>query len=129
MMMDLKMVAIFSLLKKTNKKVFIEVWATKNFIKDKITGRVELFSGPLLRFLQKVNIDVTGPKKAQSLMSFWVIYKKKIPFIFNFIAGGPAYYVLHPQKGITICLFLTYQAFRNREWIISRKIIIEGLQI
>ena len=21
------------------------------------------------------------------------------------IAGGPAYYVLHPQKGITICLF------------------------
>ena len=45
------------------------------------------------------------------------------------IAGGPAYYVLHPQKGITICLFLTYQAFRNREGIISRKILTEGLQI
>ena len=27
------------------------------------------------------------------------------------IAGGPAYYVLHSQKVITICLFLTYQAF------------------
>ena len=46
------------------------------------------------------------------------------------IAGGPAYYVLHPQKGITICLFfLTYQAFKNREGIISRKILTEGLQI
>ena len=22
--------------------------------------------------------------------------------------GGPAYYVLHPQKGITICVFLTF---------------------
>ena len=43
--------------------------------------------------------------------------------------GGPAYYVLHPQKGITICLFLTYQAFINREGIIYRKILTEGLQI
>ena len=44
-------------------------------------------------------------------------------------AAGPAYYVLHPQKGITICLFLTYQVFRNREVIISRKILTGGLQI
>ena len=36
------------------------------------------------------------------------------------ITGGPAYYVLHPQKGVTICRFLTYQAFKNREGIISR---------
>ena len=47
----------------------------------------------------------------------------------NSTTGGPAYYVLHPQKGFTICLFLTYQAFRNREGIISRKILTEGLQI
>ena len=45
------------------------------------------------------------------------------------IAGGPAYYVLHPQKGITICVFLTYQAFKNREGIVSRKNLAEGLQI
>ena len=36
---------------------------------------------------------------------------------------------LHPQKGITIRLFLTYQAFINREGIISRQILTEGLQI
>ena len=36
-------------------------------------------------------------------------------------AAGPAYYVLHPQKGITICLFfLTYQVFKNREDIVSQ---------
>ena len=45
------------------------------------------------------------------------------------IAGGPAYYVLHPQKGITIAFFKTYQAFINWEGIISRKILTEGLQI
>ena len=44
-------------------------------------------------------------------------------------AAGPAYYVLHPQKGITICVFLTYQAFKNREGIVSRKNLAEGLQI
>ena len=52
------------------------------------------------------------------------------PFVTDiFNAGGPAYYVLHPQKGITIYLFWTYQAFRNREGIISRKNFTEGLQI
>jgi len=40
-------------------------------------------------------------------------------------AGGPAYYVLHPQK---FAFFLTYQVFRNREGIISQKILTEGLQ-
>ena len=35
-------------------------------------------------------------------------------------AGGPAYYVLHPQKGITICLFFTYQSFKSREGIFSQ---------
>ena len=39
-------------------------------------------------------------------------------------AAGPAYYALHPQKGITICKFFTYQAFKNQEGIISRKIVI-----
>ena len=43
--------------------------------------------------------------------------------------AGPAYYVLHAQKGITICLFVTYQAFKNREGIISRKILAEWLKI
>ena len=64
-----------------------------------------------------------------------------ILFITNFVAindvgltlpsaGGPAYYLLHPQKGIAICLFfLTYQAFKNREGIISRKILAEWLKI
>ena len=27
-------------------------------------------------------------------------------------AAGPAYYALHPQKGITICIFLTYQGLQ-----------------
>ena len=40
-------------------------------------------------------------------------------------AAGPAYYVLHPQKGITICLFLTYQAFKNREGIVSQTNLAE----
>ena len=36
-------------------------------------------------------------------------------------AAWPAYYfALHPQKGITICVFLTYQAFKNREGIVSQ---------
>ena len=41
-------------------------------------------------------------------------------------AAGPAYYVLHPQKGITICLFfLTYQAFKKREGIVSQTNLAE----
>ena len=48
---------------------------------------------------------------------------------FSNSTAGPAYYVLHPQKGITICVFLTYQAFKNREGIVSRKNLAEGLQI
>ena len=44
-------------------------------------------------------------------------------------AAGPAYYVLHPQKGITICVFLTYQAFKNREGIVSQTNLSEGLKI
>ena len=48
----------------------------------------------------------------------------------DFNAGGPAYYVLHPQKGITIRIFfLTYQAFIKWEGSISRKILTQGLQI
>ena len=34
------------------------------------------------------------------------------------IAAVPDYYVLHPRKGFTIWLFLTYQAFKNPEGII-----------
>ena len=41
------------------------------------------------------------------------------------ITAGPAYYVLHPQKGITIWLFLTYQAFKNREGIVSQTNLAE----
>jgi len=39
--------------------------------------------------------------------------------------GGPAYYVLHPQKGITICPFLTYPAFKSREGIFSQTNLAE----
>ena len=38
----------------------------------------------------------------QLIMLFWVTD-------WATIAGGPAYYVLHPLKGITIFHFLTYQ--------------------
>jgi len=53
--------------------------------------------------------------------TFWYLFDaeyfmKKVPL--NTCAGGPAYYVLHPQKGMY-----------NREGIISRKILTEGLQI
>ena len=34
--------------------------------------------------------------------------------------AGPAYYVLYLQKGITICVFLTYPAFRNLEGNVSQ---------
>ena len=44
-------------------------------------------------------------------------------------AAGPENNVLHPQKGITIWDFLTYQAFKSREGIISRKIHTERLKI
>ena len=45
------------------------------------------------------------------------------------LADGPAYYVLHPQKVLPFAFFLTYQASKNQEGIISRKILTEGLQI
>ena len=38
-----------------------------------------------------------------------------------YTAAGPENNVLHPSKGITIWDFLTYQAFKRREGIISRK--------
>ena len=47
----------------------------------------------------------------------------------NAYAAGPAYYVLHPQKGITICVFLTYQAFKNQEGIVSQTNLAEGFKI
>ena len=45
------------------KKKAIEVWATKNFMKDKITERVDIYTGAFLRKLQKFKIEVTGPEK------------------------------------------------------------------
>ena len=45
------------------------------------------------------------------------------------LTGGPAYYVLHPQKGITICVFLTCQAFKNREGIVSQTNLAEWFKI
>ena len=45
-------------------------------------------------------------------------------------AAGPAYYVFHPQKGITIGLFfLTYQAFKNREGIVYQTNLAEWFKI
>ena len=46
-----------------------------------------------------------------------------------YTAAGPEKNVLHPPKGITIWDFLTYQAFKSREGIISRKILTEQLKI
>ena len=45
-------------------------------------------------------------------------------------AGGPAYYVLlyivlYPKKGITICVLLTYHAFKTREGIVSQANLAE----
>ena len=42
-----------------------------------------------------------------------------------YTAARPAYYVLQPQKGITIWLFLTYQAFKNREGIVYQTNLAE----
>ena len=44
---------------------------------------------------------------------------ESLPQVFHLLylvptPGGPAYYVFHPQKGITIWIFLTYQAFKSR---------------
>ena len=43
------------------------------------------------------------------------------------IAAGQAYYVLHPQKDITICIFLTYQAFKSLEGVVFRQILLSSL--
>ena len=59
----------FQPLKKKKKKV-IEVWATKNFKKDKIRGRVNIFRCIFEKIAKKVKIEVTGFKKAQFLNIF-----------------------------------------------------------
>ena len=48
--------------KKTKKKRVIEVCSTKNFIKDKMTGRVDKFWW-IVEIIEKkkVKIEVTGP--------------------------------------------------------------------
>ena len=43
--------------------------------------------------------------------------------------AGSAYYVLHPQKDITICVFFNLPSFKNREGIISRKFLLSDLGI
>ena len=46
------------------------------------------------------------------------------------LAARPGLFCLHPQKGITICVFfLTYYAFIFREEIASRKNIAEKFKI
>ena len=45
-------------------------------------------------------------------------------------SGGPAYYVLHPQKGIAIWIFLkTYQAFKSREGIVFQTYLADWFKI
>ena len=45
-----------------------------------------------------------------------------------YISAGPAYFVLHPQNDITICVsFLTYQAFKNLEPFL-RQILLSDLK-
>ena len=47
-----------------------------------------------------------------------------------YTAGGPAYNVLHPLKGITICpFFLTYQAFKSQEEMFSQADLAEWFKI
>ena len=42
-------------------------------------------------------------------------------------AGGPAYYVLHSQKVLPFAFFLTYQAFKNWEGIVSQtNLLVNG---
>ena len=54
-------------------KKAIEVWATKNFMKDKITERVDIYNGAFLRKLQKFKIEVTGPEKAQHFVFYEIL--------------------------------------------------------
>ena len=54
------------------KKRVIEVWATKNFIKDKMTGMFDLVWRILRKLKKKVKIEVTGPKKEQILEHFQI---------------------------------------------------------
>ena len=44
-------------------------------------------------------------------------------------AAGPAYYALHPQKGITIFVFLTYQAFKTGKESFLRQILLGDLRL
>ena len=53
------------------------------------------------------------------------ILSSKPGILVSFIAAGPALFRLHPQKGLTICICLTYQALKSREGIIFRKILSE----
>ena len=46
-----------------------------------------------------------------------------------YVAVGPAYYDLHPQKELTICIFLTYQSFKSQEGIICRTRLTERYKI
>ena len=46
------------------------------------------------------------------------------------LAAGPAYYVLHPQKVLPfVFFFLTYQAFKSREGIVSPKHLVKDIVV
>ena len=47
----------------------------------------------------------------------------------TYFAAGPALFRLHSQKGLTICIFQTYQAFKTREGIVFWKNLTKCLKI
>ena len=59
-------------------------------------------------------------------IDFYIIGSIPQPFgsIPHNFAAGPALFPLHPQKGLAICNFLTYQAFKSREGIVFGKILL-----
>ena len=61
------MAEIFNFSTIEEKKRVLEVWATKNFIKDEMTGRVDIVGCILEKNCKKVKIEVTGPKKVGKL--------------------------------------------------------------
>ena len=65
------------------------------------------------------------------IVNNYLIYSLVLrPNISNPIAGGPAYFELHPSKGITICTFLfNLPGLQKPEGIISRKFLAEWLKM
>ena len=79
------------------KKRVVEAWATKMFIKDKITGRVDIVYGTLVKIVKKLNLKSQDPKKCLNV--FRQINQKRsfhssdfiLNFFCNFLKNSPDY--------------------------------------